>query len=1013
MLNIYLQIKHKNNLVTNNQNTSIMVRVRSIIWSFVLVINFIGYSQSPGGVPGSQVWFKTNQLPNGYFNWQDFSGNGVKFNDWNSTKEYTYTNRNFNFNTGLYMNGWSSEFFLNQTNLQQATIIGIFGFVTTNFNYETTIFGVKGRPNESTLITNDKIVDSAERGSEILDYGEANGEDLYRKQDNSEGSEAKFRERSLKIVSYYQYQQPNISVWGEDQNSSITLGNVHINEPNGFSTYTMKNFYNNLYGYLPELFVYSRILTLLERRKAETYLAVKYGVSLTNSYIASDDKLIWDYSANTAYNNRITGIMRDDASGLNQPFSTTSYEEGPYYSDSYDSYQDPAYRDQSTRYRLLAMGQMPANELADKNAALWGDDNGILATKDAGGIAGIKRMARTWKLVTNIPNPTAEQKKLLFNSKGFEVDSNLGKSTFTSDYAYVEGISVTKTPTQKKNGYLEFKTVAKGSDVTVKFGAQNGLAGPMDYGIKMDANGSIYAIENTKQPVYLGVIIPNYHKTTIEKKGNQVFINIYDPNGVKSITTRILTVLPADLDKDFYGVVSSVNKTVDFSLTVLHGGFIATGSRVELSYDSSRAAEFANYTDRSYLIIDRSGTGEFGVDNVEYLPISEIDNTRKKIIFNNVLWDTDGNGKDVFSFGYKDKAVKLIAVEEAIPPTCVDGVLQQDGKINIEVKEGFPAYKYTLNKTGTSTVLQTGTFNEPKKTLTNLEAGNYDLTLEMVGTNFERSGGSSFAMVASVTNTSLITSGNGSLEWTVSDIFDYVYEDKYIGFIDQKTILTRDALSYGVHIEVGGRLSFFSRGGTYNVVLATLSKGDRIKLEMQNDILKCSVNGSLVGTTNLYQSEVGKPYFGFIGFEGTSNGIYNLTHTGFVNSSTKLGWSTATYLTITEGDGIASKVVQKIEIKAPECKEILPPVTPPVTDNLVVAPVPSKAGANFNIYVKLNNPSEMMVLIFNTAGTLITQLRNPELQKTGTFTTSIPTSGIYIIKVLTTEGEFSKSIIIQ
>jgi hypothetical protein len=319
-----------------------------------------------------------------------------------------------------------------------------------------------------------------------------------------------------------------------------------------------------------------------------------------------------------------------------------------------------------------------------------------------------------------------------------------------------------------------------------------------------------------------------------------------------------------------------------------------------------------------------------------------------------------------------------------------------------------------LNKTGTSTVLQTGTFNEPKKTLTNLEAGNYDLTLEMVGTNFERSGGNQSALVASVTNTSLITPGNGSLEWTVSDIFDYYgYEVKYIGFIDQKTTLTRDALNYGLHIDVGGRLSFFSRGGIYDVVLAILNKGDRIKLEMQNDILKCSVNGNLVGTKNLYPSEVGKPYFGYIGFEGTSNGIYNVTHTGFVNSPTKLGWSTAANLTITEGDGIASKVVQKIEIKAPECKEILPPVTPPVTDNLVVAPVPSKAGANFNIYVKLNNPSEMMVLIFNTAGTLITQLRNPELQKTGTFTTSIPTSGIYIIKVWTTEGEFSKSIIIQ
>jgi len=983
-----------------------MVRVRSIIWSFVLVINFIGYSQSPGGVPGSQAWFKTNRLSNGYFNWQDYSGDGVKLNNWNTKDEYSNVCRYLNFNAGLHFDGGSRQFFLNQTNLQQGTIIGLFGYTTTNFNYETTLFGITGRINEGVLITNDKVVNSVERDGETLDYGSKEGEDLYRKQDNSEGTDAKFRERSLKIVSYYQYQQPNSSVWGEDQQSNLTLGYGYLNTANGLSTYKMTNFTNNFHGYIPELLVYSRVLTPLERRKAETYLAVKYGVSLSNSYISSDDKLIWDYSANTAYNNRITGIMRDDASGLNQPFSTTSYEEGPYYSDSYDSFQEPAYRDQSTRYRLLTMGQMPANELADKNFVLWGDDNGVLATKDAGGIAGIKRMTRTWKFVTNIPIPTAEQKKLLFTSNGFLVDSDFGKSTFTSNIAYEGGISITKTPTQKKNGYLEFKTVAKGSDVTIKFGAQNGLAGSMDYGIKMDANGSIYAIENTKQPVYLGVIIPNYHKTTIEKKGNQVFINIYDPSGVKSITTRILTVLPADVDKDFYGVVSSVKKTVDFSLTVIHGGFVATGSRLELSYDSSRAVEFANYTDKSYLIIDRSGTGEFGVDNVEYLPVSEIDNTRKKIIFNNVLWDTDGNGKDVFSFGYKDKAVKLIAVEEAIAPTCVDGILQQNGEINIEVKEGLPGYKYTLNKTGNATVLQTGTFYDPKTTLTNLEAGTYDLTLEMIGTNFEKTGGT--GQVGTATMTPLLTSGMGSLEFAVTDFTS----DKYIGFISQKTTLTTAMLNYGVQIKQN-QLYFWNKGVASVNALATLNKGSRIKLEIQNGILQCEVDGVLAGSQNLTAADTGLSYFGFVAFSGTNNGIYNLTHSGFVNSPSKLGWSTATYLTITEGDGIASKLVQKIELKTPECNEILPPVTPPVIDNLVVAPVPSKAGANFNIYVKLDNPSEMMVLIFNTAGTLITQLRNPELQKTGTFTTSIPISGIYIIKVLTTEGEFSKSIIIQ
>jgi hypothetical protein len=975
-----------------------------LIWSFFLGITISGYSQSPGGVSGAQVWFKTNRLTNGSFNWQDFGGDASKLNNWNTKNEYSNNGRYFNFNAGLYLDGGSRQFFLNQTNLQQGTIIGLFGHTATYFNSENILFGITGRANEGTLITNDKVVNSAERDGEILDYGSTSGEDLYRKQDNSEGTDAKFRERSLKIVSYYQYQQPNISVWGEDQQSNLTLGYGYLNNANGLSTYAMKNFANNFYGYIPELLVYSRVLTPLERRKAETYLAVKYGVSLSNSYIGSDDKLIWDWSENKTYNNRITGIMRDDASGLNQSFSTTSYEEGPYFSDSYDSYQDQAQRDNSSRYRLLVMGQSPANDLADKNATLWGDDNGALTTQTTGGIAGIKRMTRTWKLITNTPPPTAEQKTLLFNSTGLQVDSDFGKSTFTNKTASSTGTSVTTIPLQGNNGYLEFRPSAIGSEMIVKFGAQNGVASSLDYGVKIDAKGVAYLIENTKQPVSLGTIAVNY-RITIEKKDNEVTINIFNVNGDKDTTTKKLTILTSDVTKPFYGIVSLEKKTTDTSLTVLHGGFVASGSKVELSFDSSRASEFHDYADKSFLIIDRSGTGNFGVDNVDYYPVTDIDMSRKKIIFNNVIWDADGNGKDVFSFGYKNTALKLVAIEEAISPTCIDGVVQKNGKIAIEVKEGLPGYKYTLNKTGTTGVLQTGTFYESKMTLENLEAGNYDLTLEMMGTNFEKTGGTNQAAVA--TNTSLLSAGTGSIEFAVTDF----NSDKYVGFISQKANRTTALLNYGVQIKQN-QLYFWNKGVASATSLATLNKGSKIKLELQGGILQCKVDDVLAGTQNLATADAALSYFGFVALDGSSNGIYNLVHTGFVTSPAKLVWGTASYLTITEGDGVTSKVVQKIVLEAPECNEILPPA--PVTNvKLIVAPVPSKAGANFNIYVNLDAPSEVMVLIFNTAGTLISQLRNPELQKSNTFITSIPTSGIYIIKVLTAEGEFSKSIIIN
>lgn len=984
-----------------------MKKVKSLlILCLVLCTHLFCYSQSPGGINGAQVWFKTNRLSNVYFNWQDFGGDAVKLNNWNTSIEYSYFGRYYNFNPALYLYSGSRQFFLNQTNLQQGTIIGLYSHVGTGFNSENILFGITGRANEGTIITNDRVVNSNERDAEVLDYGSTDGEDLYRKQDNSEGSVDKFRERSLKIVSYYQYQQPNSSVWGEDQKSNLTLGYGYLNAANGLSTYPATNFANNFNGYIPELLVYSRVLTPFERLKIETYLAIKYGVSLSNSYIGSDDKLIWDWNANTTYNNRITGIMRDDISGLNQPFSTTSYEETPYFSDGFDSYQDTAVRDLSSQYRLLAMGQFPGNSLADKNTVLWGDDNGALTTQNTGGIAGIKRMTRTWKLITNVLPPAPEQKTLLFNSTGQQADSDFAKATFTNKTVSSTGISVTKIPLQEKTGYLEFKPLTAGSAIIVKFGSQSGSSSPSDYGVKIEANGSVYALENVKQPVSLGTITVNYHKVTLEKKGNEVYINAYDPNGNKAFTTKTLTILPADADKSFYGVISLEKKNTDVSLTVVHGGFVPTGSRIELSYDSSRALEFEKNPEKSFLIIDRSGTGNFEVDKIEYYPISEIDPSRKKIIFNNIIWDTDSNGKDVFSFGYKTATARLIALEDGIAPTCKDGVLQQDGKINIEIKEGIPGYKYTLTKTGNTAVLQTGTFYNAKTTLTNLEAGSYDLTLEMLGTNFEKT--LVAAQSASVTSTALSVPGNGSIEWAVTDFTS----DKYIGFINQKTNRSSAYLNYGVQIKQN-QLYFWNKGTASSSPLATLEKGSKIKLEIQGGILKCWVNTAQVGTQPMAPADIALTYYGFVALEGVNNAIYNLLHTGFVTSPAKLIWETANYLNITEADGITNKVVQKIVLTAPQCKEAVLPPTPVTTDNLVVAPVPSKVGANFNINVKLDNPSEVTVLIFNTAGILIQELRNSELQKLNTFTTSIPTTGIYIIKVLTTEGEFSKSIIIN
>ena len=98
---------------------------------------------------------------------------------------------------------------------------------------------------------------------------------------------------------------------------------------------------------------------------------------------------------------------------------------------------------------------------------------------------------------------------------------------------------------------------------------------------------------------------------------------------------------------NFFGNLSKMQLT-----NFRHGGFVDTGHKVELSYLPQRASDFANNINgKTSLIIDRSGSGSFSGETDTYF-FDEIDEKRSKIIFNNIFWDTDGNGIDVFTFGY-------------------------------------------------------------------------------------------------------------------------------------------------------------------------------------------------------------------------------------------------------------------------------------------------------------------------------------------------------------------------
>ncbi|MDP3313919.1 LamG-like jellyroll fold domain-containing protein [Lutibacter sp.] len=134
------------------------------------------------------------------------------------------------------------------------------------------------------------------------------------------------------------------------------------------------------------------------RQKIETYLAIKYGITLGSSteaqkdYVNSAGIKIWDIAANTGFNFNIAGIGRDDDSDLNQKQSKSINDVNEV---------------------IIGLGAIaPTNSVntnefkVNKEFLVWGCDNGAFTgtstnavTIGTGATTTLTRIDRIWKIV--------------------------------------------------------------------------------------------------------------------------------------------------------------------------------------------------------------------------------------------------------------------------------------------------------------------------------------------------------------------------------------------------------------------------------------------------------------------------------------------------------------------------------------------------------------------------------------------------------------------------------------
>ncbi|MEQ9232270.1 MAG: FG-GAP-like repeat-containing protein, partial [Cyclobacteriaceae bacterium] len=174
-------------------------------------------------------------------------------------------------------------------------------------------------------------------------------------------------------------------------------------------------------GDIAEVIVYSSVLSVIDRQKMESYLAVKYGLTLDQStpqdYIASNGSVIWSGNG-LGFLNNIGVIGRDDASELNQKQSR-SEQIGSILGVAVGSFDTD--------------NQSNANTFdADLTFLAWGHDGadateaGQTASSLPGGID--SRMTRVWRIEENLGNVSSAEVQFDLNGLGYP-------STDAGDYS--------------------------------------------------------------------------------------------------------------------------------------------------------------------------------------------------------------------------------------------------------------------------------------------------------------------------------------------------------------------------------------------------------------------------------------------------------------------------------------------------------------------------------------------------------------------------------------------------
>jgi hypothetical protein len=285
---------------------------KQVVVYFLVFSSCSLYAQSPAGIARQSVWLQGNF-----------------FSDSSSTRWL-----NFNQATSMDNNSPQIRFPGNMKDLRRATIFTVYQF--TGIDQDAPVWKMKGGFGD-LLLSSQQV------------YSESGKMKMVFKKTGKETNGLKKPET---VISTYVRQQNSSSAGGAGNNNEVDID---------FGNHTLFHQPAQSNGLVAEFIVYETILKEKQIAKIESYLAIKYGITLERNYVNSQGQTIWNRKTENVYSNNIAGIGRDDLSTLYQKQGTSCSS-----SDQLTIGVD----------KIAVSNSKNTGQLNDKDYLVWGDNAG-------------------------------------------------------------------------------------------------------------------------------------------------------------------------------------------------------------------------------------------------------------------------------------------------------------------------------------------------------------------------------------------------------------------------------------------------------------------------------------------------------------------------------------------------------------------------------------------------------------------------------------------------------------